>query len=79
MGWPSLKEDNDKRREDAGLPPADDRFRKTPTFRPNELAKVRAEDVEKRLAYGEEWKVRRRKDAPKRFVLSILRKIGLIK
>ena len=79
MGWPSYKEDIDKRREDAGLSPVSENFRRKPNFRSNDLAKIRAEKLAKREAAGKILRARRRWGAPKRFVLSVLRKIGLLK
>jgi hypothetical protein len=79
MGWPSYKEDIEKRREDAGLPPVSETFRRKPNYRSNGLAELRAEKLAKRAAAGRIYRSRRRWGAPKRFFLDLLRKIGLIK
>ena len=79
MGWPSYKEDIEKRREDAGLQPVSETFRRKLNFRSNGLAEIRAEKLAKRAAAGKIYRARQRRGAPKRFFLGLLRKLGLIK
>lgn len=79
MGWPSYKEDIDKRREDAGLAPAPETFRRTTKLRSNGLAALRAEKLAKRAAAGQLYRARRRRGAPMRFIKNLLRMIGLLK
>ena len=79
MGWPSYLEDIVRRRDESGQPQINETFRQRPKYRRDDLAEVRQDFEARKAAHNKRYHKQRRKTAPRRFFLRILRFLHLIK
>jgi len=75
VGWPSYKEDIQRRREEAGLDPVDETWRRRPKMRRDDFAEARQEFKERNAAHAKAYRAQQRRTAFWRFFSRLFRRI----